>query len=51
MVEGAAEAFSPGRARTAEQEFDRERKQLQAKIGELTIDLDWLREKSKQLGL
>jgi transposase/putative transposase len=51
MVEGAAEAFSPGRARTAEQEFERERKQLQAKIGELTIDLDWLREKSKQLGL
>jgi len=51
MVEGAAEAFSPGQARTAEEDFDRERKKLQAKIGELTIDLDWLREKSKQLGL
>lgn len=51
MVEGAAEVFSPGRVRSAEEDFDRERKQLQAKIGELTIDLDWLREKSKQLGL
>ena len=51
MLQGAAEAFSPGRGRTAEEDFDRERKKLQAKIGELTIDLDWLREKSKQLGL
>lgn len=51
MVEGAAEAFSPGRGKTAEEDFDKERKKLQAKIGELTIDLDWLREKSKQLGL
>jgi hypothetical protein len=51
MMEGAAEAFGPGRAKTAEEDFDRERKRLQAKIGELTIDLDFLREKSKQLGL
>lgn len=51
MVEGAAEAFSAGRSKTSEEDFDRERKKLQAKIGELTIDLDWLREKSKQLGL
>ena len=51
MVEGASEAFSPGRGKTAEEDFGKERKKLQAKIGELTIDLDWLREKSKQLGL
>ena len=51
MLEGAAEAFGPGRAKRAEEDFDRERKRLQAKIGELTIDLDFLREKSKQLGL
>ena len=51
MLEGAAEAFEPGRARTEEEAFERERKRLQAKIGELTIDLDFLREKSKQLGL
>jgi transposase/putative transposase len=51
MIEGAAGAFSPGRGRTAEEDFDRERRKLQAKIGELTIDVDFLREKSKQLGL
>ena len=32
-------------------DFDREREKLRAKIGELTIDVDFLREKSKQLGL
>jgi transposase/putative transposase len=51
MVQGAAEAFGPGKARTEEEEFAKERKNLRAKIGELTVDLDWLREKSKQLGL
>jgi len=51
MVEGAPQAFGPGRGRMAEEDFDRERKKLQAKIGELTIDVDFLREKSKQLGL
>lgn len=51
MLQGAAEAFGPGRGKTVEEDFDRERKKLQAKIGELTIHLDWLREKSKQLGL
>jgi hypothetical protein len=35
----------------AEEDFDREREKLRAKIGELTIDVDFLREKSKQLGL
>ena len=51
MLAGAAEAFGPGRAKSSEEDFDRERKRLQAKVGELTLDLDWLREKSKQLGL
>ena len=51
MQEGAAEAFGPGRGKTSEEDFERERKRLQAKVGELTLDLDWLREKSKQLGL
>lgn len=51
MLQGAPEAFGPGRGNTAAEDFERERKRLQAKIGELTIDLDWLREKSKQLGL
>ena len=51
MAEGAAEAFASGRGKTSEEDFERERKRLQAKVGELTLDLDWLREKSKQLGL
>ena len=51
MLQGAAEAFGPGRGKTVEEDFDKERKKLQAKIGELTIHLDWLQEKSKQLGL
>ena len=51
VLAGAAEAFGPGRAKSSAEDFDRERKRLQAKVGELTLDLDWLREKSKQLGL
>lgn len=51
MIDGAAEAFSPGRGSGGEGGFDQERKKLHAKIGELTIDVDFLREKSKQLGL
>ena len=51
MLQGAAEAFGPGRGKTVEEDFAKERKKLQAKIGELTIHLDWLQEKSKQLGL
>ena len=51
MIDGAAEAFSPGRGSSVEGGFDQERKKLHAKIGELTIDVDFLREKSKQLGL
>jgi transposase-like protein len=52
MLQGAPEAFGPGRGKTAvAEDFEKERKRLQAKVGELTLDLDWLREKSKQLGL
>jgi transposase-like protein len=51
MIEGAAETFGPDQGKRVEEDFDRERKKLQSKIGELTIDVDYLREKSKQLGL
>ena len=51
MLQGAPEAFGPGRGKTAEEDFAKERKELRAKIGQLTIELDWLQEKSKQLGL
>ena len=51
MIQGAAAAFGPAKGKTPEELFQQERKNLQSKIGELTIDLDFLREKSKQLGL
>ena len=51
VVQSAAEAFRPDRASSSAEELARKRKPLQAKIGELTIDLDGLREKSKPLGL
>jgi transposase len=34
-----------------DQEEERERAKLERKIGQLTVEVDWLREKSKQLGL
>ena len=51
MSEGAADVFEPGRGKSAAGDFERERDKLHSKIGELTIDVDFLRKKSKQLGL
>jgi hypothetical protein len=41
--------FEAGQAGTADQE--ELIAQLHQKIGQLTVDLDWLKKKSKQLGL
>jgi len=43
------ELFEPASPRNEDQE--RLIAQLHQKIGELTVDLDWLKKKSKQLGL
>jgi len=43
------ELFEPGSAVNVDSE--RVIAQLHQKIGELTVDLDWLKKKSKQLGL
>lgn len=43
--------FEPGAAGANEEEFQREREQLHSKIGELTVKVDFLQKKSKQLGL
>lgn len=51
MSEGAADVFEPGRGKSVAGDFERERDKLHSKIGELTIDVDFLRKKSKQLGL
>ena len=51
MLEGVAGVFERGSAAAGPEDFERERDQLNAKIGELTIKLDFVTKKSKQLGL
>jgi len=51
MAEGAAGIFGSDRKKGTEEDFERQRDALHAKIGQLTIELDWLTKKSKQLGL
>ena len=51
MQEGASGVFERGSASEGSEDFERERDQLNAKIGELTIKLDFVTKKSKQLGL
>jgi transposase len=51
MVEGAASVFGPGHGKTEGEDFERERSQLHAKIGEQVVVIDFLTKKSKQLGL
>ena len=51
MLEGAPELFGPGLAKQGEEEFEKEREKLHSKIGQLSVEVDFLRKKSKQLGL
>ncbi len=51
MLEGASGVFGPGQAKTNEEQFEKEREQLHSKIGQLSVEVDFLRKKSKQLGL
>jgi len=51
MLEGVVGVFERGSVGTGPDDFERERDQLNAKIGELTIKLDFVTKKSKQLGL
>jgi transposase-like protein len=51
MTEGATGLFSSGREKTGTEDFEHQRDALHAKIGQLTIEVDFLRKKSKQLGL
>jgi transposase len=51
MTAGASSVFGPNTGNSEAEIFERERSQLHAKIGQLTIELDWLSKKSKQLGL
>ena len=51
MTDGASGVFEPGRAKAETEDFERQRDELHAKIGQLTVEVDFLRKKSKQLGL
>jgi transposase len=51
MLEGASGVFGPGQAKTNEEQFEKEREKLHSKIGQLSVEVDFLRKKSKQLGL
>lgn len=51
MTAGAAEVFGTGSGKAEAEDFERERAQLHAKIGQQAVELDWLTKKSKQLGL
>ena len=51
MLEGAPGVFGPGQAKKSQEEFEKERDKLHSKIGQLSVEVDFLRKKSKQLGL
>lgn len=52
MSEGTAGTFiSSSAAKNPAEGFDKVREKLQSKIGQVTVELDFLRKKSKQLGL
>jgi transposase-like protein len=51
MTEGATSVFGAGRGKAEAEDFEGERKDLHSKIGQLTVEVDFLRKKSKQLGL
>ena len=51
MTAGASGVFGPDREKAETEDFERQRDELHAKIGQLTVEVDFLRKKSKQLGL
>lgn len=53
MIEQSSSVFERGSGQAAQpaETFERERTQLHSKIGELTVQVDFLQRKSRQLGL
>ena len=51
MTAGASGVFGAGRDKAETEDFERQRDELHAKIGQLTVEVDFPRKKSKQLGL
>ena len=48
---GCHRRFGAAREKAGSEDFERQRDVLHAKIGQLTVEVDFLRKKSKQLGL
>ena len=51
MLESVSDVFQAGKNKSAEDAFDTQLEQLHAKIGQQAVEIDFLRKKSKQLGL
>ena len=52
LLEGAPTVFERGgAAKKSEESVERERSRLERKIGQLTMEVEWLAKKSKELGL
>jgi transposase-like protein len=52
LLEGAGEVFAKGKsAREDAERAEREKSRLERKIGQLTVEVDWLKKKSEELGL
>jgi transposase-like protein len=52
LLTGASTVFESGASiRNTEDVAERKQAQLERKIGQLTVEVDWLRKKSKELGL
>ena len=50
LAENIAAVFE-GNKRAGKEDFEKERERLHSKIGQLTVEVDFLEKKSKQLGL
>ena len=50
LAENMASVFEAVK-RAGKDDFERERERLHSKIGQLTVEVDFLEKKSKQLGL
>lgn len=51
MVGGAPELFERGAAAAGQEDAEKAKEQLHAKIGELAVSVDFLKKKCKQLGI
>lgn len=51
LLERLPDVFTSGKKKSGEEVFEAQKEQLHAKIGQQAVEIDFLRKKSKQLGL